>query len=318
MLRFGIMGAGRIAKDFCDAASRAEGAEVVAVSSKSLQRAEEFAAEKGIERAYGDYSEMLSRPDIDVIYIATTTNYHYENLLMCIKAGKHILCEKAMVETEERAKEVFRLAKEKNLFLMEAMWTRFLPKTKMVRSWVLEGKIGEVKAVQGTIGFCAGKDLNNRFYNKALGGGAFYDLGVYLLDLMPYFAGKEYTVEQTSCDILFAPTGVDSTINLNITLPGCLANGQATFDAKVPEDCYVYGSEGYIYIPKIHFGRECIRYDKGGNEVERFADSEPCGFRFEIEEVVRCINEGLLESDVASHEMTLRSSRVYDKFLGSK
>lgn len=313
MLRFGIMGAGKIAKDFCDAAARAEGAKVIAVASKSEERAREFAREKNIERYYGDYASMLACDDIDVIYIATTTNYHYENLLQCIEARKHILCEKAMVETEERALEVIQKAKEKNLFLMEAMWSRFLPKSLKVREWVKAGAIGEVDSIQATIGFLPGQDMSNRFFNPALGGGVFYDLGVYLIDLLPYFVNQE--IEDVECGIQYAPTGVDSSINLNIKMGNCYANGQATFLAKVPEDCYIYGSKGYIYIPKIHFGRECILYDTQDNVIEHFVNDEPCGFRFEIEEVVRCIEEGKLESEIASHEMTLVSSRIYDKFL---
>ncbi len=313
MLRFGIMGAGRIAKDFCDAAVRADGAEVVAVASKSTERAESFAKENNIKRYYGDYAQLLECDDIDVIYIATTTNYHYENLLQCITAGKHILCEKPLVETEQRALEVIKLAKEKNLFLMEAMWSRFLPKSLKVREWVKGGAIGEVVSLQGNIGFRAGDDMGNRFFNPKLGGGVMYDIGVYLIDLLPYFADQK--IIDTECNVQYAETGVDCTINLNLKLEHCYANGQATFLSKVPEDCYVYGSKGYIYIPRIHWGRECIRYDAEGNEAERFIDDEPCGFRFEIEETVRCTNAGKLESDINSHEMTLISSRIYDKFL---
>ncbi len=316
MVRFGVMGAGRIAKDFCDAAVRADGAEVVAIASKSAERAKAFAEEKQILRYYGDYAQMLASDDIDVVYIATTTNYHYENLLQCIEAGKHILCEKAMVETEARALDVFRRAKAKNLFVMEAMWSRFLPKSLKVREWVKAGAIGEITSVQGTIGFSSPRDMTNRFFNPDLGGGAFYDLGVYLIDLLPYFTDKK--IKDVDCQIQYAPTGVDAMLNLNFDLGDCIANGQATFLAKVPEDCYLYGSKGYIYIPKIHFGRECLLYDQNGIEVEHFVHDEPCGFRFEIEEVVKCLADGVLESSIASHEMTLTSSRIYDWFLEEK
>ena len=313
MIRFGVMGAGRIAKDFCDAAKRADGAEVVAIASKSLDKAKVFAQEKGIARAYGDYSEMLACKDIDAIYIATTTNFHYENLLQCMEAGKHVLCEKAMVETEARAQEVFRLAKEKKLFVMEAMWSMFLPKSLKVREWVKAGLVGEITGAQATIGFSAERDMTNRFFNPELGGGAFYDLGVYLIDLLPYFVVQD--IVDVECGIQYAPTGVDAMLNLNLKLEHCYANGQAQFLAKVPEDCYLYGSKGYIYIPKIHWGRDCIRYDVDGKEVERFTNDEPCGFRFEIEETVRCIESGKFESEIASHEMTLISSRIYDKMI---
>lgn len=316
MLKFGIMGAGRIAHSFCGAARLTDMAEVAAVASKDIKRAEKFAAEENIPKAYGSYAEMLSDPEIDVVYIATTHNFHYDNIMQCFEAGKPVLCEKALVETEEKTRAVINAAKEKGLFLMEAMWSRFLPKSLKVREWVSCGRIGEVKLIQGTIGNVCPKDDSDRFYNAALGGGVTLDRGVYLIDLLPYFACQKITEIQAWTET--APTGIDSQLNINMKLETAIANGQATFEAVMPEDVYIYGSKGMIKVPKMHWGHEAILYDEQQNEVEHF--SCPCdyGFVYEIEETVRCIEAGKLESDIASHEMSIENGRLYDLILGSK
>lgn len=203
MIQFGIMGAGNIARKFADAVRQVEGAQVAAVASKSLERAQAFAQEQHIPAGYGGYQEMLQRPDIDAVYIATTNNFHYENILQCLEHGKHVLCEKSMVLHTRQAEEVFALAREKGLFLMECMWVRFLPKIQKVKEWVETGRIGRLKCAQGNLGFYAGKDLTTRAYNPALGGGSMYDLGVYLIEVLGYFATEP--LAQVESTVVRAP-----------------------------------------------------------------------------------------------------------------
>ena len=144
--RFGIIGAGSIAAHFCKGVKLVEGAEVVAVASSSEERAVAFAQANGVPQAYGSYEEMLRQADIHVVYIATTHNFHMDNIRLCFEFGKHVLCEKAMVLTASDAREVFSMAKEKNLFCMEAMWTRFLPQYRQAKQWIEEGRIGKIQA----------------------------------------------------------------------------------------------------------------------------------------------------------------------------
>lgn len=313
-MKIGIIGPGRIAHSFCDAARQVEEAEVVAVASRtSLERAQAFAKDENIPVAYGNYEDMLADPEITMIYIATTHNYHYENIKQCLNAGKHVLSEKPMVLTEAECIEVIKLAKEKNLFLMEGMWSRFLPKSLKVREWVKAGRIGDVKLSQGTIGFVAPVDYDDRFYNPKLAGGVLLDMGIYLIDLLPYFACQE--IKDIKATPMLASTGVDCNLNITMQLDDAIASGQATVQAVVPEDAYVYGSKGYIYIPKIHWGHEAVLYDENQKEVERFSEPGSGSFKYEIIEAIDCIKAGKLESDIASHEMTLATSRIYDKFL---
>ena len=316
MLNFGIIGAGGISHSFCGALRETDGAQTTAVAAHDLKRAEKFAKEEGIPRAYGSYVQFLSDRSVDVVYIGNTTNFHYECIKMCLLAGKHVICEKPMTETEEQALECFRLAASKGLFLMEAMWSRFLPKSLKVREWVAKGRIGGITAMQATIGNNIKKDMTNRFYDPKLGGGALYDLGVYPIDLLTWFSRKQIT--SYTAKVIWAPTGVDETVSLDLDLEGTPANAMITFNAPMPEDIYLYGEKGVIKVPRAHWGGDALLLDPGMKEIDRFSQPERFGMKFEAAEVVRCIGEGKLVSDIASPEMTLASSRMYDRILRGK
>ncbi len=315
MVRFGIMGAGNIAHYFAKAVADVEGATLTAVASKSAERAEAFAKEENIPHFYGDYEEMLRSGNVDAVYIATTMNYHYENILQCLNAGKHVLCEKCMVLTHKQAEEVFALAKQKGLFVMEAMWVRFLPKTQKVLEWVKSGRIGKLKMAQATLGFRAELDPHSRMYDPALGGGAMYDLGVYLIEVLSFFTENELT--EIDPTVLRASTGVDETVNLNLRYGDYLINGQCSIAAKLPENGYLYGEDGYIFIDHLHWGNTVRLYDKDRKLAEEYCQPERNGFTYEVEEAVRCIEQGLLESKVASHKMTLDCCTIFDRCLGT-
>ncbi len=316
MVRFGIIGAGGISKAFAKAAAVTEGVQVTAVAAQDLKRAEAFAREFKIPHAFGNYAQLLSDRSVDVVYIGNTTNFHYQCIKMCLSAGKHVLCEKAMVETEARAIECFELARKNNCFLMEAMWSRFLPKTKKVREWIEKGRIGRITGVQATIGNYVKKDPANRFYSKELGGGAMYDLGVYAIDMMTYFT--ELDITGYSAKVIRADTGVDETVSLDLDLEGVPANALITFNAAVPEDCFIYGEKGCIRVPRFHWGSDAILLDPSMKEIEHFSKPDENGMRFEIEEAVWCIENEFISSETATPEMTLMSSRIYDSILGTK
>ncbi|MBR6872702.1 MAG: Gfo/Idh/MocA family oxidoreductase [Ruminococcus sp.] len=316
MVNIGIMGAGNISRALCRAAAVTEGIQVVAVAARDMKRAQAFATEMGIPRCYGSYAQLLSDMSVDVVYIGTTTDLHYNCIKMSLAAGKHVLCEKALVETEARAEECFALAGRHRVLLMEAMWSRFLPKTEKVREWVTEGRIGKVTAVQATIGNYIEKDMNNRFYSPALGGGAMFDLGVYAIDLMGYFACRRIT--DWSGQVLRAESGVDETVSLYLDLDGVPAQALITFNAAVPQDCWICGEKGMIRVPNMHWGSEAFLLDPSGKELERYSKPEENGMRFELMEVVRILGEGAVRSEIASPEMTLLSSRIYDSILTDK
>ena len=151
-IRFGILGAGRIANQFANAVKLVEGASVTAVSSKSPERAADFAARHSIPWS-GSYEDMLARDDVDCVYVATTHNFHAENIRLCFAYGKHVLCEKAMTLTGDEAQSLFDEAKAKGLFLMEAMWSRFLPTVQWAKKKITDGEIGKITSAVSVIGF---------------------------------------------------------------------------------------------------------------------------------------------------------------------
>lgn len=309
--QFGILGAGDIAHKFCDAVRKVDGACVAAVASKDQRRAWHFAKRHKIEDFYDNYDQLLSRDDLDAIYIATTHNFHYENIMCCLEHNKPVLCEKSMVPTAAQAREIFDYAKEKNLFVMEAMWSRFLPHINQARQWIQEGRIGHLEMASCSIGFSASRDPSHRINAPALGGGAAYDIGVYAIELMTYLI-DEPVLEMQSM-LARSETGVDKVDNIMLRFPSCIANLQATTAATIRQELCIYGSEGYIRIPRAHCSHSCYLYHKNGLLAKRFHKNYGNGFVFEVRETMRCIRAGKLESSVVPHSATLQCAELFDR-----
>lgn len=313
-LRFGIIGAGNIANKFCNAAKLVDGTEICAVASKSNERAKAFAERNGIEKYYDSYEEMLTNADIDVVYVATTHNFHKENIFLCFEHGKHVICEKAMTLTEKDAREIFEKAEEKKLFCMEAMWSNFLPQTKKAKEWLDSGIIGEIQSVSAVIGFRGNRNPESRLYNPALAGGSMYDIGVYPTEIVSYLVGEP--VED--CIGVFRPhpvTGVDERATFIVSYKSCDAAIQCMFTANAREYLIINGSKGNIELPWGSSGFTAKRYDEYCRLAETFEEPFENGFVFEIEEVVRCINEGRTTSEIMPPQSTIQCARIFDKVL---
>ena len=313
-IRFGIIGAGNIANRFCNAVKLADGAEVCAAASKSMERAQAFAEKNGIADFYDSYEEMLKKADIDAVYIATTHNFHMENIRLCLEYGKHILCEKAMVLTADDAREVFRLAKEKNLFCMEAMWSNFLPQTQKAKEWITSGAIGEIQAVSAVIGFNGGGNPESRLYNPDLAGGAMYDIGVYPAEIVSYLVGEPIE----DCIGTWRPhpvTGVDERTSFIIRYSTCDAAIQCLLTSNAREYMIFNGTKGSIELPWGSSGYTAKRYDDRRQLVETYEKRFENGFVYEIEEMIRCISEGKINSDIMPPEATIQCAALYDKIL---
>ena len=306
--RFVILGAGQIAGKFADAVRRIEGAEVIGVGSRSMARGADFAKANGIPHA-GSYEDMLAlRPD--AAYIAATTEAHAALTRLCINAGVPVLCEKAMFTNAAEAEEVFTLAKEKGIFCMEAMWSRFLPTNIEMKRVLDEGVIGEVKYAELAIGWQAPNGPRSRFYQKELGGGAAYDLLVYCYELADFYLSKPETVENVS--VRWTDTGVDETETVTLRYPGCLCTLSASLAVNLPERAILHGTKGTLYMPKPHFsGEYTLTLNDGTVQTWRDEVTEN-GFVYEAQEVMRCVKAGLLESPVVPHELTLRCARIFD------
>lgn len=312
--RFGIIGAGSIAAHFCRGVKLVEGAEVVAVASSAQSRAEAFARTNGISQAYGSYEEMLRKADINIVYIATTHNFHMENIRLCLEHGKHVLCEKAMVLTAADAEEAFRLAREKNLFCMEAMWSRFLPQYQKAKQWITQGRIGSLQSASVSVGFKATRDPSHRLIAPELAGGVMYDIGVYAIEPLTYLIGEK--VENClSCWRPHEVTGVDARASVILQFASCDAVLQCLFTANPKEYVTVTGDKGYVELPFVSGGYYARLYNENRELMEEFYNPWRHGFVFEIEEVVRCIREGRITSPIMPPEATIECAGLFDRIL---
>ena len=312
--RWVILGAGAIANKFADAIRRIDDAEVIGVGSRSLERGQAFADKNGIPHA-GSYKEMLAlKPD--AAYIAATTEAHADLTRLCINTGIPVLCEKAMFTNAAEAEEVFALAKEKQIFAMEAMWSRFFPAIVEMKKQLDAGAIGQVKHAEISIGWEAYSGPGSRFYLKELGGGAAYDLLVYCYELMEYFVGIPEKVENVS--VHWASTGVDETETVTLRYPWGLATLTASIGVRLDERTVLLGNKGQLRMLRPHFGSDFALRRPDGTEEAWQDDQTENGFVYEAEEVMRCVQAGLLESPTVPHALTLRCAKVFDLLNASK
>lgn len=314
MIKFGIIGAGHIAHKFCEAVKLVEGTEVIAVASRTAGKAEQFAKEEALQLSYDTYEALLENPDVDAIYIATTHNFHFENAMQCIAHKKAILCEKCFVLTKQQAEEVFAAAQREQVFVMEAMWSRFLPAINKAKEWIHSGEIGEVELANCIIGFKADSNPENRIMNPDLAGGALYDIGVYAIEIMTYLINQ--SIESVQTTVSYATTGVDKVDNITLKFERCIANLQCIVTSNCPNGLYVYGTKGYIYIPNMHYTSECFLYREEAH-VEHFNKPHTNGFEYQIEEMVTCLKKGQLESQIMPHKDTVQCAEIFDKCLGT-
>ena len=314
---FAIMGAGDISRKFCDAARRIENVAVTAVSSKSLDRAKAFADRENIPAAYGSYREMLENERIDCVYIGADTGSHFDLTMLCLEHKVPVLCEKAMFTNLKDAETAVAYAKKQGVFIMEAMWSYFLPAVKKAKEWADSGRIGKILFSDAVIGFKAPTHDGNRYFNTKLGGGVAYDLTVYTYDLTTLMLGHDYL----DCEVssLWHESGVDTLNHAVLRYENTLASMTTSIINPLEERLILYGEEGKIVVPSSHFASNAYLYDKTGTLIEHFKDEvTENGFYYEVKEAVDCVRAGKLESDVVPMSVTLDSVKFYEKIYATK
>jgi predicted dehydrogenase len=311
MFKFGIIGPGGIANKFCGAFNFVDNACVAAVASKDPERAAQFAEKHGIPKHYSNYSHMLEQEKLDAVYISTTNNFHVENMMLCIGHGVPVLCEKPLALTEKDASAVFDAANKKGVFIMEAMWARFLPAFRRAVDIVRSSTIGDVRAVYYNYGWNIKK---GRTIDPALGGGILYDIGVYAIDAITDIINRE--IKELKSMVYWSRDGVDLTSQIMFDFSGCLAAMNVTACAYMPSNMMIYGSKGYILLPHADECRECNCYFNDGS-TDFYKYDFTNGFEFEIAHFIRCLAEGLRESNIMPQRDTLKCSRIYDLCLGT-
>jgi predicted dehydrogenase len=309
--RWGIISTGYIADLFARGLQVIPDADLVAVGSRSQATADQFGDRFNIPRRYASYEQVANDPDVDAVYIGTPHPFHKDNTLMCLRAGKAVLCEKPFAINTGEAEAMVRLAREKKLFLMEAMWTRFFPLMVRVRQMLTDGVLGEVRMVQADFGFRTDFNPEHRLFALELGGGALLDVGIYPLSLASMVLGTPTRVVGLA---ELGATGSDEQSAFILSYPeGQLAVLSCAVRTDTPQEATIFGTEGRIRIhPQFWRPRAMTLTLKGKAEVLE-VPHEGNGYNYEAIEVANCVRTGKLESAVMPLDETLSLMRTLDE-----
>jgi predicted dehydrogenase len=311
-VRWGILGTGSIARQFVRGLTSLPQAEMLAVGSRSRASAQEFADKRNVPRRYASYDDLTSDPDVDVVYIATPHPFHAENATLCLEAGKAVLCEKPFCVNAAEAERVVELAREKGLFIMEGMWTRFFPLMEEVRRLVAEGAIGEVRMLNVDFGFRADPDPASRLFDQRLGGGALLDVGVYCVSFASMVLGRPSGFVGLQH---LGETGVDEQASVVLEHEGGrLANLSIGIRTTTPQEATIMGTEAFVRIHAPWWRPTSMTISRPGTEDETVrVPVSGNGFNYEAAEVMRCLEAGKTESDVMPLDETISVMRTMDR-----
>lgn len=310
-IRWGILGAGGIAGSFADAVARHTRAQLVAVGSRNRDRAERFATAHGIPTTHLGYQALVDDPHVDAIYVATPHSEHLEHALLAIRAGKHVLVEKAFTRNAGEAEQVFAAAREAGVFVMEAMWTRFLPHVAALHQVLDAGEIGEIVNVSADHGQLMGFDPASRLYDPALAGGALLDLGVYPVSFAHDLLGTPDAVHAVGT---LTPTGVDGQVSIVLSYgERTQATLSTTLWAKTPTTAHISGTEGFVEVAGSFYGPSSFRVTRLDGRVWTFEQPSSQGLQFEAAEVARQVADGAVESPRMTWQGTLDVLRTLDE-----
>ena len=307
-LKWGILGPGNIARDFAQALNRVNG-EVYAVASRNKERAEKFARENNVKKAYGSYDEIIKDKDIDVVYIATLHSNHYEYIIKSLNNNKHVLCEKAITVNERELEEALKIAREKNLVLEEAMTLFHMPLYEKVIKKINKEDLGKVNMVQVSFGSFKEYDENNRFFNLDLAGGALLDIGTYALSFARYFLSS--MPEEILSTVKKAKTGVDEKSGIILkTKEDDIATISLAFRSKMPKRGIVSCDNGFITIDNFpRANKATINYLDGAVEVIECGEEEKA-LDYEVIFMEEKINEN---KESNSLELTYDVTKIMNK-----
>ena len=319
IIRWAILGPGRISRKFAAGLREAAGAVLVAVGSRNQDRADAFAAEfataAGPLRAHGSYADLAADPDIDAVYIGSPHDGHAAHTLLCLEHGKHVLCEKPLALNAGQAAEMIATARGRNLALMEAVWTRFLPTLVQTRALIAAGAIGELRLIQADFGFRATFDPHSRLFDPERGGGALLDLGIYPLNLAVMLAGEPVEILSTAN---LGATGVD--VEEAIILrhaKGELAVLAAALTIETPREARLLGTAGSLTLCHPWWaGTRLVHRDANGTETVHDLPHRGGGYAHEAEAFMALIRAGETDSSVMPWADSLAVMRMMDGLRG--
>ena len=309
-MKLALLGPGRIAGTVAQALVATPEIECYAVASRNLERAEAFAEKFGFQKAYGSYEEMLSDPEVQLVYITTPHSLHYEQMMLCLEYGKNVICEKAFTINAEQARRVFAKAKEKGLYVAEAIWTRYMPSRKIIQDVIDSGIIGKLNVVTANLSYDI--DWKERLVDPALAGGALLDIGIYGLNFALMHFGTD--IERVESSVWMTPSGVDGMETITMFYnDGRMASLNHTIYARSDRKGIFHGEKGYVVVENINNPNAINVYDDNDRLLVHYDVPEQInGYEYEFIEAVRCIEAGKTESDSMPAAETIRVMEMMD------
>ena len=311
-INWGILGLGKIANKFVQDLLLFEKANLYGVASRNSDKAKEFSQKYKAVKHYGSYRELAQDPEVDIIYIATPHTLHFENTMMCLREGKSVLCEKPLGINANQVKTMIAESKSRKLFLMEALWTRFIPATEKMLELVESGKIGDINFMRADFGIKADTNPQGRVYNKKLGGGSLLDIGIYPVYLSLLLIGVPIDIKAMA---RMSETEVDSYCAMLFDYEnGEKAILESTFEAETPTEAYIYGNKGRIKMhTRFHQANRISLFLNDGSKEVFDIEYKGCGYYHEIEEVTQCLTSGKIESKKLPHSISMNLITLLDQ-----
>lgn len=309
-MNIGILGAGHIASTMAKTLNEMKGVECSAVASRDLERAKNFALEHHIQNAYGSYEELAADPSIDIIYIATPHSHHAEHSKLCMAHGKAVLCEKAFAKNADEAKGVLDFAKEQNVLITEAIWTRYMPSRRLIDEILASGIVGKITSLTANLHYNISH--RERLVNPALAGGALLDVGIYTLNFALMHFGAE--IERVESSAALTKTGVDGTNSITIYYKdGRTAFLNSGMFSRSDRKGIFFGERGYIVVENINNPNAMCVFDANDNLMKKIeVPPQISGYEYEVEEIVTALKTKKLECDSMPHRETLRVMEIMD------
>jgi len=314
-VKWGIIGLGSIAHKFAADLQIVHNAVLEAVASRSVDKAKKFANQYHANEYYADYELLVEKSNVDIVYIATPNTYHFSHTMMCLKYNKAVLCEKPMGVNSHEVKSMIDKARSRNLFLMEAIWTRFIPAIEKLLALLEANFIGKLISVDANFGFYNEFDAESRLFNKQLGGGSLLDIGIYPIYLSFLALGFPFDINAIA---RMSSTQVDQSCYMLFNFENeSKAQLSSTFEADTTNEAYIYGSKGNIRIkaPFHHPQQiECYLYD--GEKEEFNIPYRGHGYVHEILAVHHCLDQKVKEHPQLNLEISLAISQIIDAIKG--
>lgn len=312
MINWGIIAPGKIAHKFAEGLRFVESANLMAVASRDLNRAKQFCDQYQCDTYYGNYDELFQNESIDAVYIASPHHLHFEHTIKALKHKKAVLCEKPFAINSKQVTEMIACAKEQKVFLMEALWTRFLPHIIKIKEHIDSNKYGEIEFIDSSFCFRANYDENSRLFNPKLGGGTLLDIGIYPIFLNYLLLGLP---ENMQASAIKAPTGVDQTLQCLFNYANQNARFVSSFKFNTPNEAKIYFKNGSLLKidSQFHIPTNFRFYEDGLNESEvSHVEFVGNGYNYQVEEVNKCLLNGQIESNVWSWSNSLDLINLLD------